>query len=161
MANDLELLPALSSRRARRAFSPAAVPAPLQDLLWQAVSVAPSHGNWQATRLLVAEENPAHAAVVAALSEGNRGWASAAPLFAAIASNPTQDATIANQDGSTTIQFGGCDGKIPNCLPIMAGWNYTVRLYRPRAEILNGTWKFPEPQPVATSAEGAGSGEGR
>ena len=51
-------------------------------------------------------------------------------------------------DGSVPIQFGGCDGKIPNCLPIMNGWNYTVRLYRPRAEILNGKWKFPEPQPV-------------
>jgi hypothetical protein len=49
-----------------------------------------------------------------------------------------------NQDGSVTIQFGGCDGKIPNCLPITKGWNYMVRLYRPRAEILNGTWKFPE-----------------
>lgn len=51
-------------------------------------------------------------------------------------------------DGSATIQFGGCDGKIPNCLPIMKGWNYTVRLYRPRAEILSGKWTFPEPQPV-------------
>jgi hypothetical protein len=51
-------------------------------------------------------------------------------------------------DGSIAIQFGGCDGKIPNCLPITKGWNYTVRLYRPRAEILNGKWKFPEPQPV-------------
>ncbi len=36
-------------------------------------------------------------------------------------------------DGSVTIQFGGCDGKVPNCLPIMPGWNYTVRLYRPHA----------------------------
>lgn len=53
-----------------------------------------------------------------------------------------------NSDGSIAIQFGGCDGKIPNCLPIMKGWNYTVRLYRPRAEILNGKWKFPEPQAV-------------
>ena len=53
-----------------------------------------------------------------------------------------------DNDGSTSIQFGGCDGKIPNCLPIMKGWNYTVRLYRPRAEILSGKWKFPEPQPV-------------
>jgi hypothetical protein len=53
-----------------------------------------------------------------------------------------------SSDGSVAIQFGGCDGKIPNCLPVMNGWNYTVRLYRPRAEILNGTWKFPEPQPV-------------
>ena len=53
-----------------------------------------------------------------------------------------------NADGSVIIQFGGCDGKIPNCLPIMKGWNYMVRLYRPRAEILNGTWKFPEAQAV-------------
>ncbi|WLB58675.1 DUF1254 domain-containing protein [Bradyrhizobium japonicum] len=52
-------------------------------------------------------------------------------------------------DGSTVVQFGGCDGKIPNCLPIVRGWNYTVRLYRPRPEILNGTWKFPEPKPVS------------
>ncbi|MBP2433236.1 hypothetical protein M2241_005614 [Bradyrhizobium elkanii] len=51
-------------------------------------------------------------------------------------------------DGSIAIQFGGCDGKIPNCLPIMKGWNYTVRLYRPRPEILNGKWKFPEAQAV-------------
>jgi hypothetical protein len=51
-------------------------------------------------------------------------------------------------DGAITIQFGGCDGKIPNCLPIMPGWNYTVRLYRPRPEILNGKWKFPNPEPA-------------
>jgi hypothetical protein len=53
-----------------------------------------------------------------------------------------------NDDGSVAIQFGGCDGKIPNCLPIMPDWNYTVRLYRPRAQILNGAWKFPDAQPV-------------
>ncbi|MGC1295584.1 MAG: DUF1214 domain-containing protein [Alloacidobacterium sp.] len=53
-----------------------------------------------------------------------------------------------NDDGSVTIQFGGCDGKIPNSLPIMAGWNYMVRLYRPRPEILSGKWKFPDAQPV-------------
>ncbi len=23
------------------------------------------------------------------------------------------------------------------------GWNYLVRLYRPRPEILDGTWSFP------------------
>jgi hypothetical protein len=50
-------------------------------------------------------------------------------------------------DGSVSLQFGGCDGKIPNCLPIINGWNYVVRLYRPRADILNGTSKFPEAQP--------------
>ena len=51
-------------------------------------------------------------------------------------------------DGAVSVQFGGCDGRIPNCLPTMKGWNYTVRLYRPRGEILEGTWKFPEAQPI-------------
>jgi hypothetical protein len=51
-------------------------------------------------------------------------------------------------DGSTAIQFGSCDGKIANCLPTLAGWNYMVRLYRPRDEILSGKWKFPEAKAV-------------
>jgi len=51
-------------------------------------------------------------------------------------------------DGSVDIQFGGCDGKIPNCLPTIKDWNYLVRLYRPRDELLNGKWKFPEAQLV-------------
>lgn len=53
-----------------------------------------------------------------------------------------------NPDGFVTVQFGGCSKGTPNCLPIMPGWNYTVRLYRPRKDILDGTWKFPEAQPV-------------
>jgi hypothetical protein len=52
-------------------------------------------------------------------------------------------------DGMVAIQFGGCDGTVRNCLPITAGWNYTVRLFRPRAEILDGRWTFPTAQPVA------------
>lgn len=50
-------------------------------------------------------------------------------------------------DGSIDVQFGGCDGKIPNCLPIAPGWNYLVRLYQPQPQILDGTWKFPEAEP--------------
>ena len=53
-----------------------------------------------------------------------------------------------NTDGSITIQFGGCNGQIPNCLPTVPGWNYLVRLYRPRAEILSGKWTFPQAQPM-------------
>jgi hypothetical protein len=53
-----------------------------------------------------------------------------------------------NDDGSVAVQFGGCDGKIPNCLPTVKGWNYMVRLYRPKSEILEGNWKFPEAEPV-------------
>ncbi len=47
-------------------------------------------------------------------------------------------------DGKVGIQFGGCDGSTPNCLPITPGWNYLVRLYRPQRAILDGSWKFPE-----------------
>ena len=52
-----------------------------------------------------------------------------------------------NADGSMTIHFGG-DPTSVNYLRIMPGWNYIVRLYRPRAEILDGTWQFPMPAPV-------------
>jgi len=53
-----------------------------------------------------------------------------------------------NSDGSVTVQFGDCNDNATNCLPITKGWNYLARLYRPRAEVLSGRWKFPEPQPV-------------
>jgi hypothetical protein len=33
----------------------------------------------------------------------------------------------------------------PN-MPITPGWNYIVRMYQPKKEILNGTWSFPKAQ---------------
>jgi len=53
----------------------------------------------------------------------------------------------ANVDGVVDIQFGGCAESTANCLPIAPGWNYLVRLYRPRAEILDGSWTFPAAEP--------------
>lgn len=85
------LLPALSKRRAYRAFDARPVPAGAQHRLWLAVQVAPSHGNVQSTRVLVAHRRDVHEAVIAALSEGNKQWAPAAPLFAAIASLPAHE----------------------------------------------------------------------
>jgi hypothetical protein len=52
------------------------------------------------------------------------------------------------KDGTVTVQFGGCEQGASNCLPIVPGWNYMVRLYRPRREVLEGTWKFPEASPI-------------
>jgi hypothetical protein len=52
-----------------------------------------------------------------------------------------------SDDGSFTLRFGG-DPTAPNFLNIMPGWNYCVRLYRPRREILSGQWKFPVPVPA-------------
>ena len=51
-------------------------------------------------------------------------------------------------DGTVNVQFGGNRERNPNCLPIMPGWNYVVRLYRPHSLILNGKWRFPEASPV-------------
>ena len=48
-----------------------------------------------------------------------------------------------NDDGSMTVHFGGCEDGRVNCLPIMEGWNYTVRLYRPGPGVLDGSWTFP------------------
>ncbi len=48
-----------------------------------------------------------------------------------------------NGDDSMTVHFGGCDDDRVNCLPIMPGWNYMVRLYRPGSSILDGSWSFP------------------
>jgi len=45
-------------------------------------------------------------------------------------------------DGMVTVPFGG-DTSLPNQLPIGDGWNSLVRLYRPRPEVLDGTWTFP------------------
>lgn len=52
------------------------------------------------------------------------------------------------EDGSITVRFGGCTAESVNCLPITAGWNYMVRLYRPRAELLDGSWSFPVAVPA-------------
>jgi hypothetical protein len=47
-----------------------------------------------------------------------------------------------NADGSITLHFGGDPGSV-NFIPLTDGWNYVVRLYRPREELLNGSWVFP------------------
>ena len=49
-----------------------------------------------------------------------------------------------NKDGSMTIHFGG-DPNSTNYLPIVEGWNYLIRLYRPQKTIIDGTWNFPKP----------------
>lgn len=48
-----------------------------------------------------------------------------------------------NDDGSITVRFGDHGPDAANAIPITEGWNYLVRLYRPRPEILDGRWTFP------------------
>lgn len=49
---------------------------------------------------------------------------------------------VKNDDGAVTVRFGD-HGDLPNSIPLPTGWNYLVRLYRPRREILDGSWRFP------------------
>ncbi|MDN4481234.1 DUF1254 domain-containing protein [Demequina muriae] len=55
-----------------------------------------------------------------------------------------------NADGTITIRFGDYPDEVPNALPITDGWNYLVRLYRPRAEIIHGSWAFPTLSPESS-----------
>ena len=52
-----------------------------------------------------------------------------------------------DEDEGVTLHFGG-DPAAANYLPITPGWGYVVRLYRPRQEILDGTWQFPLAEPA-------------
>jgi hypothetical protein len=52
-----------------------------------------------------------------------------------------------NGDGGITINFGAGPNAINN-LPITPGWNYVVRMYQPKPEIINGNWHFPKAQPA-------------
>ncbi len=53
-----------------------------------------------------------------------------------------------SDDGGVTVHLGGCEDGRVNCLPIMEGWNYTVRLYRPGSDVLDGSWTFPTATPL-------------
>lgn len=50
---------------------------------------------------------------------------------------------VRDLDGGVTVRFGG-DPAAPNYLAIMPGWNYVLRLYRPRSSVLTGVWTAPE-----------------
>lgn len=57
-----------------------------------------------------------------------------------------------NDDGSVTVRFvGSAEGETPaNAIVTPDGWNYLIRLYRPRAEIVDGGWTPPTLVPSET-----------
>jgi hypothetical protein len=68
--------------------------------------------------------------------------------------DPTQRCSI-NQltaeptsDGSIVAHLGAVETAARTASTWWTGWDYTVRLYRPRPEILDGTWTFPEVEQV-------------
>lgn len=95
-----EVIDPIAKRRALRAFADTPVPPEVERTLWEAVRLAPSHGNAQPTRVLVARSPEVRSRLEAALSEGNRTWAPKAPLLCAIAALPGRDYRAKNFDGS-------------------------------------------------------------
>jgi hypothetical protein len=55
-------------------------------------------------------------------------------------------------DGSMTVHFGDYPDDTPNAIPTPEGWNLLVRLYRPRQQIIDGTWHLPNLTPAGTIA---------
>jgi hypothetical protein len=54
----------------------------------------------------------------------------------------------AEADGAVVVRFGG-NPRLPNYLHLPGnGWNYILRLYRPRNEVLNGSWMPPALKPI-------------
>ena len=56
-----------------------------------------------------------------------------------------------NSDGSVTIRFVTGEPTRPNSIPVPPGWNYLVRLYRPRPSFFDGSWRLPAAEPVPQS----------
>ena len=52
-------------------------------------------------------------------------------------------------DGSVTVRFISGEPTAPNSIPVPVGWNYLVRLYRPRQAFFDGTWTLPAATRVA------------
>lgn len=114
---------------------------PERDAFYE--NVTPSHNDGASTYRLVVKDVPVDA--FWSISVYNAaGYFERNALNAYTLNNLTAKR---ESDGSIKVQFGGCEGGIANCLPITAGWNYMVRLYKPRAEILDGSWHFPEAKP--------------
>ena len=61
------------------------------ETLAEAFRLAPSQGNNQPARLLFAIDQGVHEAVFAGLTRGNKNWAGAAPVLAAVAAVPAHD----------------------------------------------------------------------
>ncbi|WP_156689596.1 DUF1214 domain-containing protein [Mycobacterium sp. Marseille-P9652] len=57
---------------------------------------------------------------------------------------------VPGADGSITVHFTADPGENPpaNCIITPEGWNYLVRLYRPREEFFAGTWTLPSLSPI-------------
>jgi hypothetical protein len=52
---------------------------------------------------------------------------------------------VRDEDGAVTVHFTPPGaGTEPNSIPLPDGWNYLIRLYRPRPDAVDGEWQVPD-----------------
>jgi hypothetical protein len=58
-----------------------------------------------------------------------------------------------NADGTFTVYFGSKElcGDVQNRLDVTEGWNFLMRVYRPGASILDGSYKLPKPYAIESA----------
>lgn len=115
---------------------------PEMDALY--LNVTPSENDGQTVHLLTIPSDVPVDGFWSVTVYNEKGYLDPNPYDAYSVNSVTAQKDV---DGRVVVQFGGCSGEVSNCLPIMPGWNYMVRLYRPRPEILDGSWRFPVAQP--------------
>jgi hypothetical protein len=108
------------------------------------MNVVPEHNDGKTPYMLTVAEKVPVDGFVSVTVYNAKGFLEENSLNAYSINNVTAQK---NQDGSVTIHFGGDPSQL-NYLPITPGWNYIVRMYQPRAELLDGSWKFPAPKPA-------------
>jgi len=56
--------------------------------------------------------------------------------------------SVADSNGIVTLNLAPEKDGLDNYLHVMDGWNYALRLYKPRQAVLDKTWTPPIPMPV-------------
>jgi hypothetical protein len=56
--------------------------------------------------------------------------------------------SVADPNGIVTLNLAPEPDGLDNHLYVMDGWNYALRLYKPRQAVLDKTWTPPTPQPI-------------
>ncbi len=128
----MNLVPAIETRRARRAVSTAPVSHEEVEILLRAAHLAPSCNNTQPWRFVVVDDPATLEAVKAALPGGNY-WAKPAPVILAVASRRDLDCMLS--DGRDYFLFG-CGMAVGNLMiqaTSMALIAHPIAGYKPEA----------------------------
>jgi hypothetical protein len=60
-----------------------------------------------------------------------------------------------NPDGTFTVHYGTQEqcGDVANRLDVPEGWNFLMRIYRPGASVLDGSYKLPSAEPLVSPSQ--------